>query len=414
VGAVIGERVPAPELILRKNAAMPTADVTDTLSAGESEVVERILSEAWGGVVRLRAASGVRRHAHVIRLHTTDGRSAVLKRRRTEGEQQGADDGFGAELAALEFLGAMPEPVVPRLVGADAPAGMAIMEDLPDGHALAESLLSDDAEMARSDLIAYGTAIAAVHAWSIGRTDELDRIRARYVPDQGPGSWWLDAIDRARGRFMDVVAGLGLSRRGVEGEIDQLNPLLDGGDYLGFVHGDLCPDNVRLVAGSGCRIFDFETSSRGSVALDAGYLLAPFPSCWCFSRLPADIATAALDAYRDRLRAGGIVLGHDWEVSIAAALGAWVVARGDMMAQALDSDGMWGTVSMRARLLAWTESFVIAAERADAFGALRALVDGVHQRLRVAWAEVVVPDYPALGRPGAVVSRAPDWWQPGG
>ena len=54
-----------------------------------------------------------------------------------------------------------------------------------------------------------------------------------------------------------------------------------------LVHGDACPDNVHRLADGVCRIFDFETSGWGAVALDAAYLLAPFPSCWCFASLPA-------------------------------------------------------------------------------------------------------------------------------
>jgi aminoglycoside phosphotransferase (APT) family kinase protein len=66
-------------------------------------------------------------------------------------------------------------------------------------------------------------------------------------------------------------------------------------EYL--VHGDACPDNVRFLADGG-RIFDFETSGWGPVVLDAAYLLAPFPSCWCFATLPAEVAAPAMDAYR--------------------------------------------------------------------------------------------------------------------
>ena len=69
----------------------------------------------------------------------------------------------------------------------------------------------------------------------------------------------------------------------------------------------------------GCRIFDFEISGWGPVVLDAVYLLAPFPSCWCFARLPAEVAAPALDAYRAVVPAG-FELGPDWDAAMAAAV----------------------------------------------------------------------------------------------
>ena len=48
----------------------------------------------------------------------------------------------------------------------------------------------------------------------------------------------------------------------------------------------------------GGRIFDFETSGWGRIVLDVAYLLAPFPSCWCFASLPAEVAAPAMAAYR--------------------------------------------------------------------------------------------------------------------
>jgi Phosphotransferase enzyme family len=156
--------------------------------------------------------------------------------------------------------------------------------------------------------------------------------------------------------------------------------------YPGLVHGDACPDNVRL-AGGACRIFDFESSGWGSVALDAAYLLAPFPSCWCFGRLPAEVAAPAL----------------------AAAVAAWIVARGRALAEALDEDRSWGTTTMRPRLLTWLRSL---AARAGVLPRLRALAAELDEVLSRRWPQVRVPEYPALAGPGAVLAQVPEWWQP--
>ena len=95
--------------------------------------------------------------------------------------------------------------------------------------------------------------------------------------------------------------------------------------YHGLVHGDACPDNVRFLDGR-CRIFDSGHSDWGAVALDASYLLAPFPSDWCSGRLPASVAAPAMPAYHGRLEAAGIHPGPSWDVAMTAALDAWIVA----------------------------------------------------------------------------------------
>jgi hypothetical protein len=82
-------------------------------------------------------------------------------------------------------------------------------------------------------------------------------------------------------------------------------------------------------------------SSWGPVVLDAAYPLAPFPSCWCFANLPADVTGPAVDAYRARLAAADIDLGPDWGAATAAALAAWIIARGQGLAMVLEEDREW-------------------------------------------------------------------------
>ena len=73
---------------------------------------------------------------------------------------------FGVELAALGYLNGMPEPVVPRLLGADA--GILLMEDLGPGPSLAGLLLAGDRSRVRADLASYAEALGSMHAWSMG------------------------------------------------------------------------------------------------------------------------------------------------------------------------------------------------------------------------------------------------------
>ena len=359
------------------------------LSAAETRVAEALLARAWGPGTSVRAAEPIWDRSHVVRLHLATGRSVVMKKRAD-------NDSFGVELAALEYLNGMPEPVAPRLLGADADAGILLIEDLGPGPSLADSLLTGDRPRVRADLVSYAEALGAMHAWSMGRPR-----------DPGLGTPpWPGAVARGKDAFLGAALSLGLAAAGAGTEIDQVSLILNETGYHGLVHGDPCPDNVRFLDGR-CRIFDFEHSGWGAVVLDASYLLAPFPSCWCFGRLPASVAAPAMSAYRGRLQAAGIDLGPAWDVAMTAALGAWMIAWGDTIAKVLEEDDEWGTTMMRPRLLTWLHSFTSAAARSGVLPGLRVLAGGLHERLSARWPQAVTADYPALARPGSAQVQVP-------
>jgi Ser/Thr protein kinase RdoA (MazF antagonist) len=373
-----------------ENAAVATLPA---LSAAETRAAEALLDRAWGPGTSVRAAEPIWDRSHVVRLHLATGRSVVMKKRADK-------DTFGVELAALEYLNGMPEPVASRLLGADA-GGIVLMEDLGPGASLAGSLLTAHRSRVRADLVSYAEALGAMHAWSMRRPRD---------PRLGTPPW-PGAVARGKDAFLGAAVSLGLAAAAAGTEIDQLAVLLNETGYHGLVHGDACPDNVRFLDGR-YRIFDFEHSGWGAVVLDASYLLAPFPSCWCFGRLPASVAAPALSAYRGRLEAAGIDLGPSWDVAVTAALGAWIVVWGDTIAKVLEEDREWGTTMMRPRLLTWLRSFTSAAGRSGVLPGLRVPVGGLHERLSARWPEAVIVDYPALARPGAARVQVPDFWQP--
>jgi hypothetical protein len=253
-----------------------------------------------------------------------------------------------------------------------------------------------------------------MHAWSVGRSREYAQIRAdlagsEYGAAMAPD--WMDAIAKSKEPFLAMAAQLGLAADGADREIDSLGDLMAGAGHVGLVHSDLCPDNTHIANGR-CRIIDFETSGWGPIALDVAYLLAPFPSCWCFASLPAEVAQPALHAYRDQATSAGLDLGQDWEDALTAALAGWVVARGARIGRALEEDRTWGTTTMRPRLLTWLSSFIGAASPTGALPRLRALAEAIGEQLRLRWPDAVVPEYPALARPGAPLARRPPSWDP--
>jgi Ser/Thr protein kinase RdoA (MazF antagonist) len=369
------------------------------LSARETAAAESVLG------VRVDSAEKIWGRDHILRLSLADGRSAVLKRPAAERAARHALS-FAAEVAALSFLNRMPVPVAPRLIGADS--SMLVMEDLGPASSLAHSLLAGNRDRALADLVAYARVLGAMHAWSFGR-DFAPHVTAGPVPEPH----WVPAVARGKEPLLRVADRLGVPHEGVSAEIDALLPLSRGpGDaYAGLVHSDPCPDNTYIPPGGGdCRLFDFETSGWGPVTLDFSYLLAPFPSCWCFATLPAAYAAPAVAAYEEVLAGAGVTLGPAWDTAVAAALGALVVARGPAFEHALDEDVEWGTTTGRPRVLTWAASFTDAAARCGALPHLRALVSAMRSLLSARWPGAATPSYPALAAPGDPLTRIPDGW----
>jgi Ser/Thr protein kinase RdoA (MazF antagonist) len=395
-----------------ENEAVTDAASSAVLSAREKRAAEAVLTRVGGERAQVGAAERIWDRDRVLRLELADGRSVVLKRRGDQ-EDDAGDRSFEAELAALDLLNGMPVPVAPRLLGADEMAGILLMEDLGQGASLADSLLTGARERAEADLIAYARALGSMHAWSmrcIPGPGSPAGPEAHPATERDPG--WLTAITNGKEPFLAAAARMGLPSDGVASEIDQIPVTLRESGNLGLVHDDPCPDNVLLFDGA-CRIFDFETSGWGPVVLDAAYLLAPFPSCWCFADLPAEVAAPAVDAYRETLDAAGVGgLGTEWETGAAAALAGWIVARGRAITKVLDEDPHWGTTTMRPRLLAWLRNFIDRAGGGQALPRLSALMALMHDQLSSRWPEVCVPEYPALARPGSQAVPVPGWWPP--
>lgn len=371
------------------------------LSAAETGAAESVLAAAWGRPVSVRSAETIWGRSHIVRLRLAgDDGSVVLKRCRTQ-NFGGRVRGFPAELAALEFLNAEESAVAPRLIGATA--DLLLMEDLGAGSSLAHSLLARDRDRAEADLIAYARALATMHARSMGRAGSYGLASPE----------WLERVAEGREPLLRAAEGLGLPHEGADREIDSLDVMMRGSGYTGLVHGDPCPDNTHIAAGR-CRIFDFETAGWGPLALDASYLLAPFPSCWCFAALPVPATDAALRGYREEMRGAGVELDASWEAALTAALAGWVVARGAGIGRALDEDREWGTTTIRPRLLTWLGSFIEAATRVDALPRLRLLAEALRASLCERWPSAAAPAYPALARPGEPLAKLPRRWASSG
>jgi Ser/Thr protein kinase RdoA (MazF antagonist) len=366
------------------------------LSGAARAAVEDVLAAAWGGRVTLASATALAERDHVVRVETRDGRHAVVKLPRPAEQALWPIDpeGLAVEWASLEHLAAVAPGTAPGLLGGDDEQGLVVMEALAAVGSLDESLLGGDPAQAREDVLAWTQALARLHARTQGTAAGFAAARARRGLRPGRDPWWLERLAAAAPAFTAEAHERGVAPEAVAADLDRVRTLL-ATSHVGLVHGDPCPDNVLLTP-AGCRLIDFERASVASVALDFAYLLAPFPSCWCFGLLPSGLVADATAAYEATLAGAGVSLGDTWVEAVAAALALFAVVRvGGRRGRAIDEADRWGTTTARPRLAAWTAS-LLDAPGARAFPHLVAAV--------AAWrddhgldASVEVPGYPALG-----------------
>ncbi len=345
---------------------------------------------------------------NVLRVETARAHVVVkLARGLPDGQ---ADRGtLQSEAVALTLCNSMPTPVAPRLIGFDPEVDLVVMEELPPGRTLAEVLLLGDAASADGALQDLARALATLHAHTSTRESEYDAAAAGLTAPKVRRAWLV----QAREEWATSLGALGslVATAGVDRELEWALDHLETTPYRGLVHGDLCPDNLRFTE-DGVRIFDYEASSFGPIALDAAYFLAPFPSCWCFAAMPVPASDRALAAYREQLARQGLEPTDAFEVDLAAALACFLAVRLGQLPGALSADDAWGTTTMRPRLVQWVTSFVRHDAARATFPRLHGAAATLLEVLQARWPEVRVPRYPAFGPPDEAVA-VPDFWQPG-
>ncbi|HWC81828.1 MAG TPA: hypothetical protein VG756_17910 [Pseudonocardiaceae bacterium] len=253
----------------------------------------------------------------VLRCRTGSGTTVVVKAYRDEPEALAC---FTAEAAGLAFgtLG-------PHLLAVDVATPLIVMSDLGTAPSLADTLLGDTPDTARTALLAWASTYGALAAESIGRQPELSALRARY--DRGRPDW--DGAGWITGRIAalpEVLAALGVTGpAGLDEDLAVVASLTDDRHPV-FSPGDICPDNNVLTA-SGPRVLDFEASGFHPVFLDAAYTRMPFSTCWCVFRLPDELSEATELAYRKEILSGYPELADDslWRDGVLRAAAAWTL-----------------------------------------------------------------------------------------
>lgn len=367
------------------------------------QTAERLLRELRGEDLRLRPTHEFRT-ARVARCsieHSArDGGTVIVKVPHIGGDGYRGLRSLHNEQAALELLGEVHPGSSPRLLAADPSLGVLVLEDLGDGPSLATYLLDHDGEAARVAAIRSAAALGAMHAATAGHADRFYGLR-RKLSDV---DWEADRLN-LRGmdmgeRFRRLSALLRdhllPEPHGADDELAAiLDELAEPGPFLALSSGDPCPDNGRITTDR-VQFFDFEAGAFRHALADAAHYLVPFPNCWCWRRLPEEVAGEMEAAYRTELAIGCPATCDDerYNHALAAVVGAWFVWTLHRRLPHAADDFL-----MRARTVTALHNFISVASRAPTLSRLVAWADQLQSAWQQRWPEAMTPadTYPAFG-----------------
>ncbi len=249
------------------------------------------------------------------RLHSSDGRTAILKAAALRDDDWPGDAArserlqlFLNESTALEFLTRRACAVTPRFIGADAKLGFVLMEDLGDGLDVASLLLGSDASTALAALCAWAEALADLHIASHARTREYEELRSRAgaagSPFAGGGRLAIDlaaAADRVQSTMRVSYDPTFTNPPALRDAVKSITRELGSPQWQVVSPHDCCPDNNVVLDDGGVRLFDFQFAGVRHALLDLAVLHTIMPNCWCAGRLPAGVVRLATERYRRRL-----------------------------------------------------------------------------------------------------------------
>ena len=374
---------------------------------------EKILSEVFGGEVRVevkeRLGSGSRSNVLRCRVRTSpeDAPMSVVVKQVLAHDDDVYDpdslEGPAVRLfndwAGVQFLSDVTDgtSLTPRFYGGDSERGLVVIEDLGDGERLDELLLGDAPTDAEVGLIEFATVLGRMHALTVGKRAEYERVR------NGLGPRW-QSPSTAEGLLIGLAqacnaVGVAL-RREVADEMEAVAALVaNPGPFDVYTHGALCPDNSRFVGGE-LRLLNFEFGDFRHALRDGVYGRIYFPTCWCVNRIPSAVMREMENAYRAELVKGCPEATDDtlFYRAIVEACTHWVIGMFYSLTHGLlEERDESGISTVQQRLLLRLDVLVKATEEFSYLPAIGATVRDILAKLRATWTDgEEMPYYPAF------------------
>ncbi|MGH2609559.1 MAG: phosphotransferase family protein [Tepidiformaceae bacterium] len=358
----------------------------DDAPAIDVEVVARLA----GAQVRETDTPRHRGRSRVSRFRVDGpGGGSVVAKRFAEAHS------YANEVASLRLLDGAS--VAPALRGSDDATLTFLMEDLGTPPNTADAFQHGTELDATMAFLATADALGRMHSSTFGREGEWLAMRGSRagMPSRFHHGELLGIDD-----FTDALAKVGCpADEGALAEMRALEERLrEPGPWLALTHGDPCPDNVLLVAGRAV-VIDFEFASFRQALSDAVYPRMVFPTCWCASRVPANIVREFEDRYRAAIVDGCPPAADDgaWERSLADACAMRLVSSvGWLLPQTLDANWPWGIATARQRFVPRLQAFLDTPGVSREFPRLAAYCERAIACLQARWSdeENVLPVFP--------------------
>jgi hypothetical protein len=374
---------------------------------GWQTMAQQALQKLWGEKVTCTITDELRTEGRnrVYRMTVTDAPVSSLIFKASLGDENnpyvvGNDTPWSAfsrfcnEWAGCEMLS--PLGLGPIAYTGNIEDGFYLMEDLGQGESLADRLTGRDPKATTAALFAYARSLGELHAATQHQDARWLELRQKLG-----GTAALRAISDSWQK--DVSAFSALCERhevglptGFDLEMARIGNILEQpGKYLVFSPTDCCPDNHYL-RGERVIFFDCEGATTRHALLDVAYLLAPFPTCWCTSRLPAGLAEHLIAAYQEYFPGGA-----DFDEQLTLALASWTISTltWDWAGNWEEQDHTWGLVTLRQRHLHRLENLLARENLKGLLPSLNEVTQGLHGVLKSRWTDLEpMPLYTAFQR----------------
>jgi hypothetical protein len=252
---------------------------------------------------------------------------------------------------------------------------------------LSESLLGNNRVQAEPALLQYAACLGQLHTDTLGKVEEFEALFQKVAPHLKPPRATINIQ-----RHQLILESLDIQpENDWQHDLEAIDEAVrNPGDFLAYVHADACPDNV-LNTGKELRLIDFETGGFGHALLDAAYGRMMFPSCWCANRLSPAILQQMEDTYRAILIIKCPVAEDDrlFESALVKMCGFWLLyTLTRHLESALKTDFLWGTATVRQRILARLEVFIATSQEFSDLPALHDTSSQLLDRLRQRWLKI--------------------------
>jgi hypothetical protein len=387
-------------------------------------VVERLLTEAWEGKVRLGGIETLVKNkcyrARVMKSPEGKPSRIIVKTARAEvgiPTDPDATEGNPAqplleEWAGLVFLNSvLPETgLIPRFHAGNRSACIVVSEDLGVGKSLVDVLQGTDPDDARKCLTMHAQAVAQLHVGTLGLEERYWQIRNALGPSGVPRDWkrWGNLLDtQGWGKLSALKPELrqGFSRIGQRvsdafwEEYDSLAATMENPTpFRAYTHNDSCPDNTHITSDR-LRLIDFERGGYHLCLLDTVYCRLSMPHCYWANRLPPDVTPLVERAYRTILSEALPEAADDclFANAITEACAYWIISNGIwMIHRDFDHDFPWGIATWRQRVFLRLEQFAQTTEEFAHLPAMGAAARDTIRLLKQHWNHDPMPLYPAF------------------